>query len=56
MHIFTEQDEEFYGSDLETPMVVAEHSDAEDNGSEDDLDLGILIARVGSNEDDQANA
>ena len=40
---------------IQKHLVVAEDSDVEDNGSEDDLDFGIVITRVGSNEDDQAN-
>jgi len=51
---FAEQDGEFYGfglEDLETPMVIAEDSDEEDSGSENELDLGMVVARVGTNED-----
>ena len=39
---FAEQDGEFYGfglEDLETHMVIAEDSDEEDSGSENELDL-----------------
>ena len=52
---FAEQDGEFYGfglEDPETPMVIAEDSDEEDSGSENELDLGTVIARVGTNEND----
>ena len=40
--------------DLETLMVMAEDSDM-NIGSENELDLGTVIARVGSSEDDQPN-
>ena len=33
-------------------MVIAEDSDEEDSGSENELDLGMVIARVGTNEND----
>ena len=33
-------------------MVIAEDSDEEDSGSENELDLGTVIARVGTNEND----
>jgi len=33
-------------------MVIAEDSDEEDSGSENELDLGMVITRVGTDEDD----
>ena len=54
---FTEQDDQFYGfasEDLGTLAVMAEDFN-NDIESEKELDLGTMISRVGSNEDNQPN-
>ena len=58
---FTEHDGEFRGFTLEdleaaVAMVIGGDSDEENNGTEDEIDLGRVIARGDANEDDQPSA